>query len=82
MGSFEQMTQTLNEHLGSLKSIVLDTIEHSRNLSALESPIDYDHQDHQWAMTATEQSLDLERELNVCTHIATFEDVCALQTVV
>lgn len=88
VGPFEQLSRALGTDLGALKSIVLETIEHSRNLSALEeSPlINYEQQSGQpWAAamaTAAGHSLDLERELTSCLGIADFHALTILPRVI
>lgn len=89
VGPFEQLSRALGAHLGALKSIVLETIEHSRNLSALEespSLINYEQQSGQpWAATMTTAAghpLDLERELTSCLGIADFPALAVLPRII
>lgn len=73
--SFDQMANTLVEQLAELKSIVLETMEQSKNLSAIEG----DLVDVPRLELSVDEMHDWEREWHQCCRIASFQDICSLQ---
>lgn len=69
------MANTLVEQLSELKSIVLETMEQSRNLSAIEG----DLSDVPRFEMPVEPVHDWEREWQQCSQIASLQDICSLQ---
>ena len=84
LGSFERMTGSLTENLAALQQIVLDTMEESRNLHAIDG---IDLADQQWSiehrlqqtMSDDQRCAQLEQELAHCHRIATAGDISALR---
>jgi hypothetical protein len=66
----EEIARSLTEQLSSLRNIVVDTMEQSRNLNVIDSP------DTAWPF---DPIIDLERELSQCQNIASLEDLSSLK---
>lgn len=87
VGSFEQMARSLGDHLGELQKIVLNTIEHGRNLPGLAGAEGGDEME-QWSLSQYKRLDDdynspdhadlLERELMQCMQVASLDEIAAL----
>lgn len=81
------MARSLGDHLGELQKIVLNTIEHGRNLPGLAGAEGGDEME-QWSLSQYKRLGDdynspdhadlLERELMQCMQVASLDEIAAL----
>ena len=83
------MTQDLGEQLASLRLIVMETIEQSRNLLLSDvATTELEERQDRWTLErrlqqsiSSDQQERYERELEACYRVCTMEDLNSLQLV-